>query len=116
MSKKDITKDYLKKLKILDKYNKHYYENSKPIVDDQKYDLLKEEILKLETNYNFLKSQKSASNSVGYRPSKNFQKVLHRVPMLSLSNAFSRDDLINFEKKIRNFTLIKENEDITYSA
>ncbi len=116
MSKKDIIKDYLKKLKILDKYNKHYYENSKPIVDDQKYDLLKEEILKLETNYNFLKSQKSASNSVGYRPSKNFQKVLHRVPMLSLSNAFSRDDLINFEKKIRNFTLIKENEDIPYSA
>ena len=50
--------------------------------------------------YNFLKSENSPAKIVGFRPSKTFYKVLHRVPMLSLSNAFDEEDLINFEKKI----------------
>ena len=103
MNKTEIIILYKKKIKLFKKYNLFYYEKSKPIVSDKIYDELKNEILKLELNYNFLNSVNSPSKIVGYKPSKNFKKSNHKVPMLSLSNAFDRDDLINFEKKILNF-------------
>ena len=56
----------------------------------------------LEKN-NFLNNPKSPSNSVGFKPSKNFEKFKHKIQMLSLSNAFNREDLINFQKKILNY-------------
>ena len=65
--------------------------------------LLKKEIIDLENKYKFLKSERSPTKSVGFKPSKNFQKVKHKVPMLSLGNAFNEEDLKNFEKKIINF-------------
>ncbi len=116
MKKKEILNNYNKKIKLINNYNNYYYDKNQPIVDDQKYDQLKKEILQLETNFSFLKSKKSPSNLVGYKPSKNFKKSLHRVPMLSLGNAFSEEDLINFEKKISNYLLLKSNFKIFYSA
>ena len=98
MNKIKIKKEYQKKIKNLIKLNKYYYELSKPIVEDQEYDQIKSEIFSLEKRYDFLKSEESPSKKIGYRPSKTFKKVLHKVPMLSLSNAFSEVDLINFEK------------------
>ena len=70
----------------------------------------------LEKKYNFLKSKNSPSKIVGHKPSKNFKKALHKVPMLSLGNAFSEEDLINFEKKIKNYLSIKNDFEINYSA
>ena len=49
---------------------------------------LKKEILDLEKKYKFLKNKNSPSKIVGYKPSKSFEKYKHKVPMLSLSNAF----------------------------
>ena len=103
MDKKEIQKKYKEKIKLFNKLNKFYYDKSEPVVSDQEYDILKKEILLLETKHKFLKSNNSPSNTVGYKPSKNFKKELHRAPMLSLANAFSEEDLINFEKKILNF-------------
>ena len=103
MDKEKIKKEYNKRIQYLSKLNKHYYQLSKPLVDDQKYDQIKQEILSFEKQYNFLKSDSSPSLIVGFKPSKTFKKVSHKVPMLSLSNAFSEEDLKNFEKKIINF-------------
>ena len=116
MDKKNIKYKYLKKLKLIKDYNKYYYEKSKPLVDDQVYDNLKYEIIELETKFEFLKSKESPSVKVGYKPSKNFKKFPHRVPMLSLGNAFSEEDLLNFEKKISNFLSLKSDYKIFYSA
>jgi DNA ligase (NAD+) len=116
MDKKEIQREYQKKIKLINKYNKHYYDISKPLVDDKVYDDLKNNIILLEKKYDFLKSKKSPSEIIGYRPSKNFKKALHRVPMLSLANAFSEEDLINFEKKILNFISEKDTFKISYSA
>ena len=116
MSKKEIKLKYLKKIKLITKYNDYYYDKSKPIVSDQVYDELKKEILQLEIDHDFLKSENSPSKVIGHTPSKNFQKLFHKVPMLSLGNAFSEEDLNNFEKKIKNFLSIKENIKIYYSA
>ena len=116
MNKKAIEVEYNKKIKLYNKYNKHYYNNSSPKVSDKEYDELKHDILSLEKKYKFINSEKSPSKTVGYKPSKNFKKVEHRAPMLSLSNAFSEEDLNNFEKKILKFLSKQNNFKIYYSA
>ena len=116
MNKKAIEVEYNKKIKLYDKYNKYYYNNSSPKVSDKEFDQLKNDILSLEKKYKFINSEKSPSKTVGYKPSKNFKKVKHRAPMLSLSNAFSEEDLNNFEKKILKFLSKQNNFKIYYSA
>ena len=117
MKNENLKKKYQEKIKLLVKYNKYYYENNSPLVDDSEYDNLKIEILDLEKKNSFLKSKDSPSKTVGFKPSKNFVKVNHKVPMLSLSNAFDKNDLENFQKKIINFLNFKnENQLFEYST
>ena len=93
-----LLKEYKNKLKLLEKYNKHYYQNQNPLISDREYDELKTNVLELEKRFNF-KNINSPSLKIGYKPSKKFEKSKHRVKMLSLSNAFDKKDLINFQKK-----------------
>ena len=116
MKKNLVKKNYLTKIKEIQKHNKYYYDDNKPFITDQAYDILKKEIFVLEKKYPFLKNEKSPSNSVGYTPSKNFKKIKHKVPMLSLANAFNEVDLKNFEKKMLNFLSMKDTSTIEYSA
>jgi DNA ligase (NAD+) len=111
-----VQKNYKEKIKLLNYYNKRYHDENKSEITDSEYDNLKKKILELEDKYKYLKSKNSPSKIVGYKPSKNFKKVFHRVPMLSLANAFGREDLINFEKKILNFLSKKEDFILSYSA
>ena len=116
MEKKKIQKIYNKKIKLINELNKNYYKDSKPSVSDKEYDEIKKNILLLEQEYPFLNSKKSPSKIIGYRPSKNFKKSLHKVPMLSLANAFTEDDLLNFEKRILNFISKANDFKILFSA
>ncbi len=116
MKKKEIEKKYKSYLESLKKYNLYYFDKSDPLVSDSDYDKLKSNIFKLEKKFKYLKSNDSPSVKIGHRPSKNFKKLPHRVPMLSLANAFSEDDLINFEKKITNFLSKKDGYEISYCA
>ena len=111
-----IKKDYFKKIKLIQEYNKYYYDKDKPIITDQEYDSLKKKIIDLENRYNFLKSKKSPTETIGFKPSKNFIKVKHKTPMLSLGNAFNEKDLITFEKKILNFLSLATSDSVEYSA
>ena len=116
MNKKKIVSEYKKKIKSIIEYNKSYYDANKSLITDKDYDELKKSILTLESNYSFLNSENSPSKIVGFKPSKNFQKISHRVPMLSLSNAFDREDLINFEKRILNFLSKNKDFNLSYST
>ena len=116
MDKKKLKLQYEKKIKLINKFNQSYYDKSKPEITDREYDDLKKQIFILEDKYNFLKSKSSPSKAIGYKPSKNFKKFFHKVPMLSLSNAFTEDDLLNFEKKIINFLSENNSFKIIYSA
>ena len=116
MNKKEIIKNYQKKIKLIINYNKNYYNKNNPLVSDQEYDKLKNEILLLEKKYEFLESENSPSKTVGYKPSKNFVKFPHKIPMLSLAKAFTEEDLYNFEKKILNFLAENKNFKLSYSA
>jgi DNA ligase (NAD+) len=116
MKKKDIQKQYKLKIEELKSNSFQYYEKSNPKISDAEFDELKINILELEKKYKFLKDKFSPSINVGYKPSKNFKKVKHKVPMLSLGNAFNENDLLNFEKKIINFLSLKDVDNIDYSA
>ena len=106
MDKKKIQSQYKNKIVALKKFDEFYFDKNEPSVTDEEYDNLKKDIIDLENKYDFLKSKDSPSMKVGYQPSKNFKKAHHKVPMLSLGNAFSEEDLINFEKKIMNYLVI----------
>ena len=116
MNEKLIKKQYLKKISDLRKHNQAYYDKSAPLITDTDYDKLKNDIINYEKKYKFLKNQNSPSLLVGFRPSKNFKKIKHKVPMLSLSNAFDEEDLINFEKRITNYLDKNISSNIEYSA
>jgi len=111
-----INQKYLEKIKLFQKYNKYYYDLNDPLIEDFEFDKLKLEIIKLEKKYDFLNHKDSPSKSIGFKPSKIFKKVRHKIPMLSLGNAFSQEDLINFEKKIFNFLNNEPGLNIEYSA
>ncbi len=116
MNDKEVKKSYLLKIKEFRENNFYYFEKNKPRISDAKYDLLKKEILELEKKYDFLKSKYSPSKILGYKPSKNFTKSKHKVPMLSLANAFSEEDLLNFEKKIINYLNKDKDFKLEYSV
>ncbi len=116
MKKKEIEKFYLNKIKEIKKYDKAYFDKDNPVVSDKFYDDIKREILVLEKKYEYLKHRNSPSNKVGYEPSNKFKKVKHSVPMLSLSNAFSLENIQDFIKKIKNFLNIKDFQKIIFSA
>ena len=116
MNKNLIKKNYKKKVELFNRYNEKYFDENISEISDSDFDKLKREILDLEEKYTFLKSKKSPLNSVGFKPSKNFKKVSHRVPMLSLANAFDEGDLINFEKRMINYLDQKTDLEIQYSA
>ena len=88
-------KKSIKKIEQYKKYSKKYFEDSSPIVSDHDFDLLKKEILNLEKKFDF-KDRDSPSQTMGFTPSKNFEKYPHRVKMLSLANAFDEEDFDKF--------------------
>ena len=116
MNNELIQEEYVEKIKLFNHYNKKYYNDNISEISDSQYDYLKKEILLLEKKYDFLNHKSSPSKSVGYKPSKNFKKIQHKVPMLSLSNAFTKDDLDNFLKKIMNYLDLDISNMIEFSA
>ena len=102
--KKKIVKEYKEKIKELKKHNKLYFSDDNPQITDSDYDLIKKEIIDMEKKFPFLEKKSfSSSNIVGSKPSTKFQKIKHLKAMLSLSNAFNKNDIVDFLKKVNNF-------------
>jgi len=106
--KSKIEDIYKKKINLLKKHNKLYFNNDRPIISDSEYDSLKQEIINLEKKNNFLKKLNLNKKIVGSPPSNKFKKIKHLKPMLSLSNAFDKNDMMDFVSKISNFLSIKD--------
>ena len=113
--KDDIIKDYLKNIKIIEKHNKLYYAKDAPIVDDSTYDDLKKRLIELENKNIFLKKYGSVKSIIGAKPSSKFKKIEHLKPMLSLANAFEKNDMKDFLNKVNNF-LKEKNVDLELSS
>lgn len=87
--------------KLLNQYNYEYFVLDKPSVTDQEYDRLMQELKEIEEKYPQLIDPLSPTQRVGGEVLSGFQKVVHLVPMLSLSNAFNEGDLRDFDRRIR---------------
>ena len=109
-------KEYKEKITLIQKLNKAYYYNDKPLVSDAEYDKIKKDILDFEKKNPNIADIDSPSKKVGFTPSEKFSKVKHLVPMLSLDNAFTKDDVEDFLKKIRNYLNFPKDTTIELTA
>jgi len=109
-------KEYKEKIALIEKLNKAYYHNDKPLVSDADYDKIKKDILDFEKKNPYIVDKNSPTKKVGFAPSEKFSKVKHLVPMLSLDNAFTRDDVEDFLKKIRNYLNFEKDTPIELTA
>lgn len=98
---KNITKRVEQLRKEIDLHNERYYQLDDPLVSDAVYDRLLRELQELETQYPQLLTDDSPTQRVGAEPLQQFQQVTHQIPMLSLDNAFSDDELLAFDQRIR---------------
>ena len=102
---------YLHLKEKLNDYSYLYYIEDNPKISDHEYDLLFRELLNYENKYPNLISKDSPSQRVGFQPLKEFGNEKHKIPMLSLSNVFTEDELFNYfekQKKIFDFSLESE--------
>ena len=103
-----IIEKYKKKINLLKKHNNLYFNKDNPQISDAEYDNLKREINDLEKKNKFLKELGLNEKLVGSPPSNKFKKIKHLKPMLSLSNAFDKNDMEDFLSKINNFLNSKD--------
>jgi DNA ligase (NAD+) len=85
----------------IERHNRLYYGEASPEISDAEYDALFQELLRLESAHPELASPDSPTQRVGAAPSEGFAEVEHRVPMLSLANAFADEDVIAFDRRCR---------------
>jgi DNA ligase (NAD+) len=89
--------------KTLAQHDYNYHVLDRPVITDFEYDALYAELLKLEKSEKNLDLTNSPSQRVGGTPLDSFQKVSHRMPMLSLANSYSPEDLFDFDERVRKF-------------
>jgi DNA ligase (NAD+) len=97
-------------------HDRRYYQDDAPTVSDADYDALRRRYEALEARFPELKSAQSLSEKVGTKPAEKFAKVRHRVPMLSLGNAFSDEEVAEFVERIRRFLGLSADTDLTFTA
>ena len=95
-----IKEEIFKLVALLNKYSYDYYVEDNPQISDTEYDTLYKQLEKLEQEYPEFILDNSPTQRVGDRVLDEFEKVIHKVPMLSLSNTFSIEDLRDFDSKI----------------
>ncbi len=85
----------------INQHNYRYYVLDQPTIPDAEYDKLFRELQEIEEQYPALVTLDSPTQRVGITPATSFRAVRHRMPMLSLNNAFSDEDVIAFDKRVR---------------
>ena len=107
-------KAVIEKLRLqLNEHSYRYYVLDEPTISDAEYDKLYHELLNLEQNYPQFISKDSPTQRIGDKPLDGFSQVKHEIPMLSLGNVFTDDELIDFDRRLRDLAEINE---IEYSA
>ncbi len=97
-------------------HDRRYYQDDAPSVSDADYDKLRKRYGAIEARFPGLRTLESLTQRVGAAPSARFAKVRHAVPMLSLDNAFSDEDVVDFVGRIRRFLRLPDDEEIAFSA
>ncbi|MCH1964809.1 NAD-dependent DNA ligase LigA [Paraclostridium sordellii] len=106
----DVRKKMDELIDLINYHSNKYYNEDTPEISDFEYDSLMKELMKIETEHPELKREDSPSTRVGGKPLDKFNQVTHKIPMLSLSNAYSAQDLRDFDKRVRESV----NKDVEY--
>lgn len=96
--------------------DKAYYQADDPLVSDAEYDALKRRNEAIEARFPHLVRADSPSKKVGAKASEDFAKVTHSVPMLSLGNIFSTDEIFEFSNRIRRFLGLDDDAELAFMA
>ena len=86
---------------LIEYHNRKYYIENEPEISDYEYDLLMKELIALENAYPHLVTPDSPTQRVGGQPLEGFETVQHRVPMLSLDNAYNEEEVREFDERVR---------------
>ena len=100
--------------KIIEKHNHLYYVLDKPEIEDSAYDSLIKELIELEEKYPELITSDSPTQRVGGEPLKEFKKVEHKISQWSFNDAFSEEDMLDFDKRVKRF--LKNEKNIEYTC
>jgi DNA ligase (NAD+) len=102
--------------KEIAEHDRRYYQQDAPSVSDAEYDALRRRNAEIEARFPLLVRPDSPSHRVGAKASERFAKVTHRVPMLSLDNAFSDEDVADWLARVRRFLGLKDGEEVVVMA
>jgi DNA ligase (NAD+) len=97
-------------------HDRRYYQEDAPAVSDAKYDALRARNNEIEARFPELIRSDSPNRRVGAAPARGFAKVRHALPMLSLDNAFSDEDVVRFAERIRRFLGLAVDEPLAFTA
>ncbi len=95
-------------VKLINYHNYMYYVENNPIISDVEYDRLYRELAELESKYPSLQKENSPIRKVGGKPQKGFSPVEHKIPMLSIENTYSAEELISFDSRVKKATGISD--------
>jgi len=98
--------------KIISQHDYNYYVLDRPVITDYEYDKLFAELLEIESKEKGLDLSDSPTQRVGGAPLSVFEKAPHRLPMLSLANSYSPDDIVDFDERVKKF--LHTSDDIEY--
>ena len=116
LDKDEIKTRYQSLIEQISYHDERYHGEDNPEISDADYDALRKELEKIESEHPDLKSADSPTEKVGATASRGFQKVKHAVPMLSLSNVFSEEDLEDFLSRVRRFLGLSDSDELEILA
>ena len=116
LTAKEAAAEHARLTKELSGHDKRYYQQDRPTISDADYDELRRRYNAIEARFPDLRTIESLSLKVGVAPAGRFKKVRHAVPMLSLDNAISDQDVVDFVGRIRRFLKLSDDEKIAFSA
>jgi len=97
-------------------HDKLYYQKDAPEISDAEYDALRRRLEALEKQFPELQTPDSPTQTVGAPPLETFAKVRHKVPMLSLNNAMSEEEVREWDERVRRFLNLKDEDDLWYNC
>lgn len=116
LSSAEATKELERLAREIAEHDRRYHGEDAPTISDADYDALRIRNTAIEARFPALIRADSPSHRVGAKPAEKFAKVIHAVPMLSLDNAFSDEDVHEFAGRVRRFLGLKEGDDLTITA
>jgi DNA ligase (NAD+) len=116
LTAKEAAAEHARLTKEISEHDKRYYQQDRPTISDAEYDELRRRYNAIEARFPELRTIESLSFKVGVAPAGRFKKVRHAVSMLSLDNAFSEQDVVDFVGRIRRFLKLSDGEKIAFSA